>query len=126
MRALVTGATARVGTQSRPRWLVHTSTIDVFHAEPGTEFDESQVADDPTGSAYERSKQRAEELALATASGAASSQAQARGLPAVALDTTVGNTRARALYAGEGFREVAYRAAGRGLPGFVALVKPLR
>ena len=36
------------------------------------------------------------------------------------------NAAARALYAGEGFGEVAYRAAGRGLPGFVALVKPLR
>ncbi|MEA2419845.1 MAG: Acetyltransferase family [Thermoleophilaceae bacterium] len=53
-------------------------------------------------------------------------QAGERGLPAVALDTTVGNHEARALYAGAGFQEVAYRPAGRGLPGFVALVKPLR
>jgi hypothetical protein len=29
------------------------------------------------------------------------------------------------LYAREGFDEVAYRPAGRGLPGFVALVKRL-
>jgi nucleoside-diphosphate-sugar epimerase len=47
--------------------VVHTSTIDVFHAEPGTAFDESQVADYPKGTAYERSKQHAEELALAAA-----------------------------------------------------------
>jgi GNAT superfamily N-acetyltransferase len=53
-------------------------------------------------------------------------QAHARGLPAVALDTTMSNAPARALYAAQGYREVAYRAAGRGLPGFVALVKPLR
>src|SRR4051794_2847757 len=48
------------------RRLVHTSTIDVFHAEPGGRFDESQVADYPKGTAYERSKQRAEQLVLAT------------------------------------------------------------
>jgi dihydroflavonol-4-reductase len=49
------------------RRVVHTSTIDVFHAEPGTPFDESQVADYPKGTAYERSKQHAEGLALAAA-----------------------------------------------------------
>jgi nucleoside-diphosphate-sugar epimerase len=48
------------------RRLVHTSTIDVFHAEPGGRFDESHVADYPKGTAYERSKQHAEELVLAT------------------------------------------------------------
>ena len=53
-------------------------------------------------------------------------QARVRGLPAVALDTTVGNEEARALYAREGFEEVAYRPPARGLPGFVALVKALR
>jgi ribosomal protein S18 acetylase RimI-like enzyme len=53
-------------------------------------------------------------------------QARQRGLPAVALDTTVGNSEARALYARVGFEEVAYRPAARGLPGFVALVKRLR
>ena len=52
-------------------------------------------------------------------------QARTRGLPAVALDTSESNREARALYAREGFDEVAYRPAGRGLPGFVALVKPL-
>ncbi len=52
-------------------------------------------------------------------------QARRRGLPAVALDTTLLNDGARSLYAGAGFEEVAYRPAARGLPGFVALVKPL-
>jgi ribosomal protein S18 acetylase RimI-like enzyme len=51
--------------------------------------------------------------------------ARERRLPAVALDTTIANEPARALYASEGFDEVAYRPPGRGLPGFVALVKPL-
>src|SRR2546423_11927420 len=49
--------------------LVHTSTIDVFHAEPGASFDESVVADYPKGTAYERSKQEAERVALAGAGG---------------------------------------------------------
>jgi hypothetical protein len=35
------------------------------------------------------------------------------------------NKIARALYAREGFDEVAYRSPSRGLPGFVALVKPI-
>ena len=39
----------------------------LFHAEPGVPFDESHVADYPKGTAYERSKQRAEELALEAA-----------------------------------------------------------
>jgi ribosomal protein S18 acetylase RimI-like enzyme len=51
--------------------------------------------------------------------------ARKRGLPAVALDTTIANEPARRLYASEGFDEVAYRPPGRGLPGFVALVKPV-
>jgi ribosomal protein S18 acetylase RimI-like enzyme len=51
--------------------------------------------------------------------------ARSHRLPAVALDTTIANEPARALYASEGFDEVAYRPPGRGLPGFVALVKPL-
>jgi ribosomal protein S18 acetylase RimI-like enzyme len=46
-----------------------------------------------------------------------------RGLGAVTLDTTMDNDAARALYASAGFDEVAYRAATRVLPGFVALVK---
>jgi ribosomal protein S18 acetylase RimI-like enzyme len=52
-------------------------------------------------------------------------EAGARSLPAVTLDTTMNNEGARALYAGVGFDEVAYRAATRRLPGFVALVKPV-
>ena len=51
------------------RRVVHTSTIDVFHAPRGARFDESAVADYPKGTAYERSKQRAEELARAAADG---------------------------------------------------------
>ncbi len=56
---------------------------------------------------------------------AADREAGARSLPAVTLDTTMNNEPARALYARAGFDEVAYRAAARGLPGFVALVKPV-
>jgi ribosomal protein S18 acetylase RimI-like enzyme len=52
-------------------------------------------------------------------------EARRRGLPAIALDTALDNRAARALYLGAGYEEVAYRAPGRGLPGFVALVKPL-
>jgi ribosomal protein S18 acetylase RimI-like enzyme len=52
-------------------------------------------------------------------------QARERGLGAVSLDTTLNNEAARALYAQAGFDEVAYRAPSRGLPGFVALVKPV-
>jgi ribosomal protein S18 acetylase RimI-like enzyme len=56
---------------------------------------------------------------------AAERAAREQRLPAVALDTTIANEPARMLYASEGFDEVAYRPPGRGLPGFVALVKPL-
>jgi ribosomal protein S18 acetylase RimI-like enzyme len=52
-------------------------------------------------------------------------QARQRGLPAVALDTTLENAAARALYAQAGFDEVAYKPPAHGLPGFVALVRPL-
>lgn len=51
------------------RRLVHTSTNDVFHADRGQPFDETRLADYPKGTAYERSKQRAEELALAVRDG---------------------------------------------------------
>jgi ribosomal protein S18 acetylase RimI-like enzyme len=50
-------------------------------------------------------------------------QARERGLPAVSLDTALNNKAARSLYLSAGFDEVAYRPPGRGLPGFVALVK---
>jgi dihydroflavonol-4-reductase len=56
---------ARAARAAGVRRLVHTSTIDVFHAEPGGRFDESRLADYPKGTAYERSKQKAEELVLA-------------------------------------------------------------
>lgn len=52
--------------------------------------------------------------------------AREHGLGAVSLDTTMSNENARALYAAAGFDEVAYRAPASGLPGFVALLKPLR
>ncbi|MGH2925824.1 MAG: NAD-dependent epimerase/dehydratase family protein [Solirubrobacterales bacterium] len=46
---------------------VHTSTFDVFHAETEGTVSEAAVADYPKGTAYERSKQHAEELVLAEA-----------------------------------------------------------
>ena len=62
-----TEAVVRAAAAAGARRVVHTSTIDVFHAERGTAFDESDVATYPKGTAYERSKQHAEELALAAA-----------------------------------------------------------
>jgi len=55
----------------------------------------------------------------------AESRARELGLPAVSLDTALDNKAARSLYLSEGYDEVAYRPPARGLPGFVALVKPL-
>ena len=57
--------------------------------------------------------------------GEAELRARDLGLPAIALDTSLDNKPARALYLNAGYDEVAYRPAGRGLPGFVALVKQL-
>jgi dihydroflavonol-4-reductase len=62
-----TETVVRAAAAAGARRVVHTSTIDVFHAEPGTPFDESQVADYPKGTTYERSKQHAERLGLAAA-----------------------------------------------------------
>jgi dihydroflavonol-4-reductase len=59
----------RAAREAGVRRVVHTSTIDVFHCDPGGRFDESEVADYPKGTAYERSKQHAEELALAARDG---------------------------------------------------------
>ena len=56
---------------------------------------------------------------------AAEREGRSRSLPCLALDTTIENDSARALYVSEGFEEVAFRPPARGLPGFVALVKPL-
>jgi len=50
------------------RRVVHTSTIDVFHAERHGTVSEAGVADYQKGTVYERSKQRAEDLALQEAS----------------------------------------------------------
>jgi nucleoside-diphosphate-sugar epimerase len=57
----------RAAREAGARRVIHTSTIDVFHAERGQRFDESRIADYPKPTAYERSKQHAEELALAAA-----------------------------------------------------------
>jgi len=59
----------RAASEAGVARVVHTSTIDVFHAERGAAFDESALADYPKGTAYERSKQDAERLALAAAEG---------------------------------------------------------
>ncbi len=64
-----TRTVAQAASAAGVRRLVHTSTEDVFHAEPGDRFDESQVAGYAKGTAYERSKQRAEQLALAQRDG---------------------------------------------------------
>jgi nucleoside-diphosphate-sugar epimerase len=61
----VAGAAKRAGV----RRFVHTSTHDVFHADTGQRFDETMLADYPKGTAYERSKQHAEELVLAERDG---------------------------------------------------------
>jgi nucleoside-diphosphate-sugar epimerase len=63
------GEVARAAKAAGVRRLVHTSTHDVFHAETGERFDETMLADYPKGTAYERSKQRAEELVLAERDG---------------------------------------------------------
>ena len=62
--ALTVIAAAR---QAGARRAVHTSTFDVFHAEGGGTLDETMLADYPKGTAYERSKQHAEELVLGEA-----------------------------------------------------------
>ncbi len=67
VNALGTRSVVEAARLEGVRRVVHTSTIDVFHAEPQGEFDESRLAGYPKGVAYERSKQRAEELALAAA-----------------------------------------------------------
>lgn len=67
VNALGSEAVVRAAAAAGARRVVHTSTIDVFHADRGARFDESRVADYSKGTAYERSKQRAEELVLAAA-----------------------------------------------------------
>nr|QEO74231.1 NAD-dependent epimerase/dehydratase [uncultured bacterium] len=63
------GNVARAARGAGVRRFVHTSTNDVFHAEPGQRFDETMLADRPKGTPYERSKQRAEALVLAERDG---------------------------------------------------------
>jgi dihydroflavonol-4-reductase len=58
------GALAGAAKRAGVRRFVHTSTHDVFHADSGQRFDETMLADYPKGTAYERSKQHAEELVL--------------------------------------------------------------
>lgn len=57
----------RAAREAGARRVVHTSTFDVFHADRGGTVREDRLADYAKGTAYERSKQRAEELALAEA-----------------------------------------------------------
>jgi nucleoside-diphosphate-sugar epimerase len=60
---------ARAAREAGVTRFVHTSTHDVFHADQGGRFDETMLADYPKGTAYERSKQRAEELVLGERDG---------------------------------------------------------
>ena len=55
---------------------IYTSTIDVFEAETGQEYDESNIDDKPKGTFYERSKQLADQRVVA---------AMEKGLPAIFL-----------------------------------------
>ena len=69
VNAVGSGAMAQAAKRAGVRRFVHTSTHDVFHAETGGRFDETMLADYPKGTAYERSKQHAEELVLAERDG---------------------------------------------------------
>jgi dihydroflavonol-4-reductase len=69
VNAVGSGAVAAAAKRAGVRRFVHTSTHDVFHAETGQRFDETMLADYPKGTAYERSKQHAEELVLAERDG---------------------------------------------------------
>jgi dihydroflavonol-4-reductase len=69
VNALGSGALAAAARRAGVRRFIHTSTHDVFHAESGQNFDETMLADYPKGTAYERSKQHAEELVLAERNG---------------------------------------------------------
>jgi dihydroflavonol-4-reductase len=69
VNAVGSGAVASAARRAGVRRFIHTSTHDVFHAETGQSFDETMLADYPKGTAYERSKQHAEELVLAERDG---------------------------------------------------------
>jgi dihydroflavonol-4-reductase len=69
VNAIGSGQMASAAKRAGVRRFIHTSTHDVFHAASGERFDETMLADYPKGTAYERSKQRAEELVLAERDG---------------------------------------------------------
>jgi dihydroflavonol-4-reductase len=69
VNALGSGALAAAAKRAGVRRFVHTSTHDVFHGEKGRPFNETMLADYPKATAYERSKQHAEELVLAERDG---------------------------------------------------------
>lgn len=69
VNAVGSGDLAKAAREAGVRRFVHTSTNDVFHAEQGAAFDESEVATYPKGTAYERSKQEAERRVLAQREG---------------------------------------------------------
>ncbi|HEY3191757.1 MAG TPA: NAD-dependent epimerase/dehydratase family protein, partial [Solirubrobacterales bacterium] len=69
VNAVGSGELAGAAKRAGVRRFIHTSTHDVFHADTGQRFDETMVADYPKGTAYERSKQHAEELVLAERDG---------------------------------------------------------
>lgn len=69
VNALGSGALAAAASRAGVRRFIHTSTHDVFHADSGQRFDETMLADYPKETAYERSKQHAEELVLAERHG---------------------------------------------------------
>jgi nucleoside-diphosphate-sugar epimerase len=69
VNAVGSGDLARAAREAGVKRFIHTSTNDVFHAEQGATFDESELATYEKGTAYERSKQRAERLVLAERRG---------------------------------------------------------
>lgn len=62
--------------RAKVKRFVYTSTIDVFRAAPGAEYDESEIDPEPKGTFYERSKQEADRRVVASVE---------LGLPAVFL-----------------------------------------
>lgn len=50
--------------QAGVRRFVYTSTIDVFRADPGEQYDETELDPEPKGTYYERSKQEADRVAV--------------------------------------------------------------
>ena len=69
VNAVGSGDLAKAAREAGVRRFIHTSTNDIFHADQGAAFDESEVADYPKGTAYERSKQEAERRVLSQRDG---------------------------------------------------------